>query len=94
MTEPWDFALDSTGCSQQQHSIGGEEGLVDVVGDEKQRGAPNKFGELVVEPIAGQRIERGKGLVEQDQLWVSHDRARERNASAFAARKRHRIAVA
>ena len=94
MTEPWDFALDSTGCSQQQHSIGGEEGLVDVVGDKEQCGSADQFRKLIVEAIARQGVKRGEWLVEQDELRLSNERPRERGATAFATGESGRIAVA
>ena len=73
----------------QQHLLAEERGLVDRMGDEQDRRAgvlpqPQQF---LVEPVAGDLVERAERLVHQQQLGIVDERAGDRDALAHAARQ-------
>ena len=52
-----------------------------------------KLHQLILHLAAGERVERGKGFVHQQDVWLHGHAARNRHALLHAARKRMRIAV-
>ncbi len=57
------------------------------VGDDQRRAAFGELGERLLDQPLGFRIERARGLVEQQQRRIHQDRARKREALALAARQ-------
>ena len=83
--------------ARRQHdgALGEEHRLGDRVRDEQHRRAavgPQRA-QLVVELLARDLVERGEGLVEQQQARLGDERARERHTHAHAARELRRIAA-
>ena len=81
---------------QDQHAVGEDEGLVDVVGDHEDGaalGLPDAL-DLVGEVGAGERVERGERLVHQEHLGLHGERAGDGDALAHAAGELGRLAVA
>ena len=73
--------------AHHQHPGRQEHRLVDRVGDE-QRGealALEQAEQLVVQPFAGDLVERAERLVEQEDLRLEHQRAGQRGAHLHAA---------
>ena len=70
--------------------------LVDVVGDEHDRLADLRLQaqELVLQPLAVDRVDRAERLVHQHQRRVGGERARDADALALAAGELRRVAVA
>ena len=70
--------------------------LVDVVGDEHDRlaGRPVDAGELALQRIAGDRVDRGEGLVHQQELGIGGERAGDADALLLAARQLVRVLAA
>ena len=75
---------------EDEHAVGEREGLVDVVGDEQDRGLvpPPELDHEVVHLDAGQRVQRAERLVEQQQVGLADQRAGERDALGLAAGER------
>ena len=80
---------------QHDRALGQEGGLDDRVGHEQYGHPPiaPELVELLVELLAGDLVERRERLVEQQQVGLGHQRARERGAHAHAARELRRIAA-
>jgi hypothetical protein len=73
---------------QHANSIGERGGILEGVRDEQRREpeAGEKRRELASHPIAGDRVEGGKRLVEQQQLGVPGQGAGERDPLALPSR--------
>ena len=67
--------------------VGDEECLVDVVSHEQQAGIADNVGQLLVESITGQRIERAERFIQEDQPRRTHQRSRQCDALPLAARE-------
>ena len=69
------------------HAVGQVERLLDVVGHEQRRARLRleRLGEPRLHLRAGERVERGEGLVEQQQRPAGEERAQEGDALAHAA---------
>src|SRR5262245_57485788 len=79
-------ALDDGAGLDHQDAVGVHDGG-EAVGD-YDGGAPfAEFGERLLDVTLGFRIERGGGLVEQDDRRIPDQRARDRDALALAARQ-------
>ncbi len=77
---------------QHDDAIGQEHGLVHVVGDEHGSAAlpAHHPRELFLQPQPGQRIQRAKRLIEQQEARLVHQRPRDGNPLRHAARKLRR----
>ena len=81
---------------QHHHAVAHRDGFVQVVRDEQHRlllGGP-QVEHFVFHQLPGLDVERGEGLVHQDDVGVQRQRLRQRRALAHAARQLVRIAVA
>ena len=94
---PWSRQVDpvverDAAVGEHDDAVREDDRLVDVVRDEQHRrlvhGAevPDQLTHL----DAGQRVERGERLVEQEQLWLSHQGPGERDPLRLPARERRR----
>jgi hypothetical protein len=76
-------------CAVAHHedAIGQRDGFVDIVGDEQDAGLMigHQLADQLVHADTGERIERGKRLVEQQKLGLLHQRAGEGNALGLSA---------
>ena len=66
--------------------VGQGDRLVDAVGDEDDRlaGGRDDLGQLLLHDLAGHRVDRGEGLVHQQQAGLGDERAGEADALAHA----------
>ncbi len=82
-------------AGHHDHPIPQEQGLVDAVRDEQDRraGPLPDLHHLLLQALPGNRVERRKRLVHQQQLAVHDENPRDRDELAHAARKLHRIFV-
>ena len=74
---------------EHEHLLAEIERFLHAMGHEEDRRlrVPPDAEELFVQPVAGDLIERAKGLVHEQDLWRCDERARDRNALPHAARK-------
>ena len=80
------------GCRRHhEHAVGEEHRLANVVGGEQERGAAGALDALalhdVLEPLAGERVERAERLVAQQDRRVARERACEGGALTHACRQ-------
>ena len=78
---------DATGAEHEHMRERGDD-FLDVVGDEEQCG-PGPLGEIrndVEEPLARHGIEAGTGLVEEEQIGIGHQGARDEDALSLSLR--------
>ena len=79
-----------------EHAVGDSDGLVDAVGDEDGRAWPRgmmrrdgpEVQQLVTHLLAGHLVERGEGLVHEQQRWVDREGAGDRDALLHPAGER------
>ncbi len=73
--------------AHHEDPIGQRDGFVDIVGDEQDAGLMigHQLADQLVHADTGERIERGKRLVEQQKLGLLHQRAGEGNALGLPA---------
>src|SRR5439155_775411 len=81
--------------TDDDHAIGEEHGLLDVVGDvdDRARTAFPEAQQLVTEVVTSQLIEGRQGLVHEQDLGVDDERARQCDPLAHAARELVRVGV-
>ena len=75
--------------AQQRDAVGEQDRLVDVVGDEQDRLAELLLQplHLVLQALAGERVDRAEGLVHEQQGGVGRERAGDADPLRLAARK-------
>ena len=81
---------DPAGARREDHGpIRDEDRLGDAVRheDDGRRGLLPQPEQLDVEPLAGQRVERAEGLVEEEDRWPEGERPRERDPLTHPARQ-------
>ena len=83
-------------AGEQHHPVAEADRLADVVGDEQhgEPGARPERLELVVEQVAGHRVERAERLVHEQDVGLLRERPGERGALAHAAGELVRALVA
>ncbi len=71
----------------QRHPVPQVHGLVDVMRDKEHRGAPRAAAaqQLILQLGAGDSVERGKGLIEQQQGGLAHQGPRQRHPALLPA---------
>lgn len=69
--------------------VGEIDGLADIMGDEERGGAAERAEpqQIVLQLLARQRVERGERLVEQQQVWITNQRAGDGDAALLPAGK-------
>ena len=79
--------LNDHAATHDDHRVGDEERLALVVGYEHRRHAepPQHRGEVVAQLCAQLRVQRGEGLVEQEEIRLGGQRTRERDALRLPA---------
>jgi hypothetical protein len=73
--------------AKDEHAVGEQDRLFDVVGDEQRR-RPVTGAQVADESLhaqSGEGVESGERLVEEEELWVAHQCAGERDALGLAA---------
>ncbi len=95
---PWQVELqvqrDPPGA-QHEHTVGQQHRLLDVVGDEEDAGPVTgaQVRHEVLHAQASQGVERGEGLVEEEELGFAHEGAGQGDPLGLAARERSRPGV-
>ena len=74
---------------EHEHPVGQQHRLLDVVGDEQHAGpvAGAQVGHQVLHLEAGQGVEGGEGLVEQEELRLAHEGPGQGHPLGLAARE-------
>ena len=81
--------------AKEDNAITQQDGLVNVVGDEEDRGAQGLLNatELALEISADQRVEGSEGFIHQEDIGTVCQRSCDADALALAARKLCGIAL-